>query len=118
MAGRIVGEHEKPFVKGSSKPKVEETLETKLCSMITPKLIYKKGNKVLDVVEIRLGRNVKCKPIDIPNIEYNFEFEGDAEIGNEASDGISYTQYGIRGYFLSDDEKEIKSFCNVIQITK
>ncbi|MBO7120145.1 MAG: hypothetical protein J6W03_07500 [Bacteroidaceae bacterium] len=118
MADKIVGEPDRPFVKGSSKPKEEEVLETKLRSMITSNLIFKEGNNVLNVVDIKLKEYLKHKRIDGPRGDYNYEFEGDADIGIKVPNGVSYTLHSFRGYFLSDDEKEINSLFDEIQITK
>lgn len=118
MTGKIVGEQGKPFVKGSSKPEVEETLETKLRPMITPELTYKEGSRIMDVEKIEIKGNIKYKPIDNPHEEYNYEFIGDAEIGNKTPDGTFYTLHSFRGYFQSDDDREIQRLYNEIQITK
>lgn len=123
MTGKILGEQEKPFVKGSSKPNVEETLETKLRSMInshSSQLIFKDGGKIMDVVDIQICviKNPKKGDYRANTTEvFNYEFSGDAQIGIKASGGIQYQIKRIKGYFQSDDSKEIKRLFNEIQIT-
>ena len=123
MTGKIVGEQEKPYVKGSSKPDVEETLETKLSSMIKSRisqLVFKNGRKIMDVVDIQrcVIRNKKKGDFRTITTEvFNYDFSGDAQIGIKAPEGTQYLSMNIKGYFQSDDDMEIKRLFNDIQIT-
>ncbi len=120
MAYFIDGGEEKPFVKGSSKPKVEETLETKLYSMINSELIYKDGSKVLDVVDVSdiiICRVKKSDYIVHTKEKFNYEFEGMVSLSFKQNEILCTYPKNIKGYFQSDDDKEIQRMFNEIQVT-
>ena len=121
MAGKIVGEQEKPFVKGSSKPNVEETLETKLRSMISShlsQLVFKDGGKILDVADIQIcvirnPKNGKYKTHTTE--EFNYEFSGDAQIGIKAPEG---TQFNLKGSKAISNQMTTKRFRDCLMKSK
>ena len=119
MAGYLYGEKEMPFVKGSSRPKNEvDTLESKLFSLITTQLVFKDGSKVLDVTAVSQIKNVIIRKGDYllsTNESFNHEFNCDVQLCIKVENGFNTEPKRIRGYFQSDDEKEINIF-NEVQI--
>lgn len=111
----IGGSHIKPFVKGSSKPKEETTLNSRVAEMITLDLIFKEESKTVDIKKISHKNIYKTKKgkFRVPSEEvFNYSFEGQAEV----FDGVNSSIRTITGYFNTEDEKTIDMY-NVIQIS-
>lgn len=117
----VGGKIEKPFVKGSSKPKLELTLEMLVAENITTELSFKDGSKAVEVVEVKV---LIIYPITkgeyLPSrdgIMYHYKFEGNAQLAIKVPDRLEAdsTTKTINGYFNIEDEKSIEMY-NVIQI--
>ena len=115
----IVGEHDEtePIRIGSSRPKLEETLEQKIAKRITPELIFKFNSKRLDVAKISDKNILHTRLFEkTPKQEWNCEYEGEARIYVSAENGITSEVRKIKGYVLIEDNEIIKM--SEIQITK
>ena len=120
MAGYLKGEKQKPFSKGSSKPK-EEVSKNKRESLITPQLVYKNGSRPIDVVvvkEAHINNWVFGEYMTPTKEKYNYEFTGSIRLGINNTNGVSYSSHEIRGYFQSNDGNEVEKLFNEISITK
>ena len=114
MASSIIGE-QKEFVKGSSKPKNEETLEIKLRPKIKSCTFIMKGGKELNVASITYLKLIPGEYLDRSQEMYNYEFKADVSIDFKVENGIRSECKKIRGYFLSDGN-EIQKLSNQIII--
>lgn len=114
MASFINGE-QKEFVKGSSKPKQNENLESKLRSKIKSCTFNMKGGKELNIASITYLNLIFRDCLDRSQEMYNYEFEADVSIDFKVENGIRSECKKIRGYFLSDGN-EIQKLSNNIQI--
>ena len=113
MASFINGE-EREFVKGSSKPKQDETLESKLRSKIKSCPFLTEERNVASITYLKL---IPGEYFDQKNEKYNYKFEADASIDFKVENDVRSDNKKIRGYFLSED-KEIQKLSDDIQIIK
>ena len=111
MASFING-GQKEFVKGSSKPKQEETLESKLRSTIKSCPFLTEGSNVASITYLKLTSG---EYLDRNKEKYNYEFEADACIDFKDENGVKSENKRIKGFFLSDG-KEIQKLSDDIQI--
>ena len=109
MASFINGE-EREFVKGSSKPKQDETLESKLRSKIKSCPFLTEESNVASITYLKL---IPGEYFDQKNEKYNYKFEADASIDFKVENDVRSENKIIRGYFLSDG-KEIQKLSDDI----
>ena len=105
--------------KDSTKPEEEESLESKLWSMITADFVFKDGSKKLDIHDVSVKNIYRIYHANIivqTQEKFNYVFEGFVEIGIIAPNGVTYQCKNIKGYFQSEDDKTIDRIFNEIQI--
>lgn len=119
MANCVGEKRDGEFVKGSSKPCFEETLEDKLRKLITQKNLFKFNGKILNVVKISEIQIESVKPGDFMYGQERFshEFDGYARIHLDEQNGVSSNIMRIRGYAVVDDNGT-PSISNIINIAK
>ncbi len=124
MANVVGGVTMRPSAKGTSKPEEEPNLESLVRAKITSDLIFKDGNKKVDVVKIEKVNYLLIKKGEylVPSIKdnsqllkYDYALEGDAQIEINHVHVHSISPKRIKGLFNIDDEKEIDLY-EIIQI--
>ena len=111
MAGLLLGEKEKPFVKGSSKPKEDETLESRIKKEIYAKQKYCINEKSIyreKISDVVISQAKKC---DNPNS--NYRYKGTATVRIYKSDEDKNQEYqefrlcNISGYAQVDENNVV-----------
>jgi len=105
------------FVKGSSKPKDEKTLQMLVREKITPHLVFRRGSIAVNVSKIT-DINISLKEgqfLDHNRESWNYCYRGDAEIEETKDDDRFSQKMSIFGYAQITDKKVVQ-ISNVVYI--
>ena len=105
------------FVKGSSKPKTEETFSDKIRKLINPNLCFKQDGKKVTINDIK-DILIDCKEGDYlfgsKDEHWNIYFEGNANISFPKQNGDFFIDNKkINGYANKNNEGIVESISNI-----
>lgn len=108
MAGLLWSEIEKPFVKGSSKPNEEETIESRIKKEIFKKKNIRIGSKYITNIELINVVIEEAKKCNNPDSNYYYKGTATAKIHKTSEEGEKaeyqeFTACNISGYALIDE---------------
>jgi hypothetical protein len=98
------------FVNGSSKPKQEESLESRIKKQINHQKKFMSGSKELEVTKISsltITSVQEGKYLDQFKNKWNLEYYGNARISVKTGDDISSDLHDIRGFANIFDNNDI-----------
>lgn len=102
---------EKPFIKGSSLPQREVTLEEKIRKRITPACVFKKRGYAIPVSKVEHVSKLKLEKGEYlcgDKQKWNTFFEGSAEISIPDENDIASFPKKIKGYANVDDNDDVE----------
>lgn len=119
MINTVGEKREGEFVRGSSKPYVEETLNNKVRKLITEKCQFKYNGRVLEISqisEIQIESTVTGDFI-CDGKHYNLQFDGQARIHISEQGGESSCVMKVKGLATVSDGESL-AISNVINLLK
>ncbi len=107
---------EQSFIKGSSLPQREETLNDSIRKRINPERVFKKGGLVIPVSEVENVSILKLKEGDFlcgDNQKWNTFFEGSATISIPDENGTVSCLKKLKGYANVDDNDDVEGISDI-----